>query len=252
MKSKYKDLRAHTRGDKNDARTEEKTARRQTPPVGAASAGTPAPAAPGLAGKSTAKGQSATHPDQVLKGMNIPPQLMPGFIAAVKSGMQFVTGSTTHQYFLQQLQGPGPAAQKLSEGVYALIQIIAHQAKGAMPPQVLIPAGVYLISWVADYTNRAKLMPVSDKDIGLAVQMFIHTVVGSVQKAQQAAGPQGPQGPAGQQPPQGAAGQQPPQPGPALPKMKAPPMQAPGANPNLGPGAAPGPAMTALPSQGAA
>jgi hypothetical protein len=195
-------------------------------------------------------GASATHPDTVLKGMKIPPNLMPGFIGAVKSGMQFVTNPSTHKYFLQQLGGPGTPAQKLSEGVYNLMLIIAHQAKGALPPQMIIPAGMYLISWCADYVKRAKLLPISDRDIADAMQEYLHDVITKTQAGAQQQGiagrqmAQGPQQPG--RPAQG--GQQPPTPGPALPKMQAAPAAANGANPTLGPGATPVPGQ---PPQGA-
>jgi len=205
------------------------------------------------------EGASAVHPTNVVKNMKVPDHFHAAFIGGVKSVMQFVTNPTTHKYFLQSLNGPGPASQKLAEGVEGLMMIIMHQAKGAMPGEMYIPVGTYAISWVADYVRRAKLLPITDQDIAEAMQMFLHSTFKSLKGAQMqgkggpagAGAPGAPPAPGG---PPGAGAPPPappgPQPGPAMPKMTAAPAQAPGSNPSMGPGAAPGPGSVPAPAMG--
>jgi len=202
------------------------------------------------AGKQPPTGKGAIDPESVLQKLQIPQQFQQGFMGAVKACMHFVVTPATHQYFLNALKGPGPASQKIKEGVEQLLKIVVHQSKGQFPPQMYIPVGTYMITWVADYIRRAKLLPVTDQDVGLAVQMFMHTTLQGLDNAQKSGGvlgqkpaggapqPGQPPAPGGAQPPAPPPG---PQPGPAMPKMTAPPSEAPGANPNLGPGSAPGP-----------
>jgi len=225
-------------------------------------------------------GKSAVHPDSVVSNMKIPKDLAPRFIGGIQAVMHFVVDPNTHKLFLNALDGPGPAAQKLAEGVENLLKIIVHTSKGSLPPQMYLPVGIYAISWIADYVRRSKLLPLQDSDVAEAMQMFIHTTMMDLKGAQQAGGLIGgaQQGAGQQQPPGGSApsaggprrvtpqqivqqhlqrmqgggvppaaggGMPPPgpQPGPALPKMQAASVQAPGSNPNLGPGAPPGPLM---------
>jgi hypothetical protein len=194
-----------------------------------------------------AGGKSAIHPDSVLGSLKVPPQFNQAFIGATKSVMHFVTAPATHKMFLNGLAGPGPAAQKLAEGVENLLKIVVHQSKGQFPPNIYLAVGMYAISWIGDYVMKSKLLPVDEKDIATAMQMFLHTTFMGLKTAQQA--PPAPKAPPGQpgQPGPGAPNTGSPtgapmgQPGPALPKMTAAPAQAPGSQPNMGPGAAPGP-----------
>jgi len=208
--------------------------------------------ASGLLGKASSK-LGAVHPDNVLKNLKIDPQLSQGFIGGVKSVMQFVTDPKTHQLFLKELEGPGPASQKIAEAAEDILQIVIKHSNKQFPLQMYMPVGIYMVSWIADFVQRAKLLPVTEKDVALAMQMFIHSTVTGIQAAQQGGGLVGAaqQGAGQQQPPAGAAppagpAAPGPQPGPALPKMAIAPAQAPGTNPNLGPGPAPGPAMQPL------
>jgi hypothetical protein len=213
----------------------------------------------GLIDEAAPDTSGAIHPNNILKHMNVPAQFHQAFIGGVKSVMQFITNPTTHKYFLQGLTGPGPVAQKLAEGVEGMMLIIMHQAKGALPGEMYVPVGTYAISWVADYVRQAKLLPVTDKDVALALQMFIHSTFKSLKAAKDKGAPvDTPQASPGAAPaaggPPGAGGppQAPPgpQPGPAMPKMTAAPSQAPGSQPNMGPGAAPGPGSVPPPKMG--
>lgn len=209
-----------------------------------------APAAPqagsGLI-KGASKGVNKLHPDNVMRSLKIPPDMMHPFTAAVKSCIHFCVGEQSQQLFLNALKGPGPISQKIADGTMHLLTIVMKQAGGQFPPQLFVPVGVYFISWAADYINKLGVAKVADKDIGMATQMFIQDVlnasanakkrqglVGGAQQPQQPGGPQ-----QGGQPP---GGQPMPQPGPAMAKMPPPPAaSAPGAQPQLGPGAAPQP-----------
>lgn len=207
--------------------------------------------------------KSAVHPDSVANSMKVPPQFQQAFIGGCKAVMHFVTDPKTHRLFLNGLAGPGPVEQKLSEGVINVLKFVVHFSKGQFPPQMYMPVGMWAISWIADYVRRSHLAPIEDADIGKAMQMFLHSTLEglkngasgglAIHQANQARlNPQqlkhGPGGPGGAPAPGGPPGQPGappappgPQPGPAMPKMTAPPQQAPGANPSLGPGAAPGP-----------
>jgi hypothetical protein len=175
--------------------------------------------------------------------MHIPGNQMPAFTNIVKAAIQFCTNPKTHQFVLQSLRGPGPVSQKLAKGVVSLMQILWHQSNNTFPPQMLIPASVYVLVWLAHFLVKSGLVQMDDKDLAQSIQMMMQETAWALQQAQNSGhhpgAPQPGQQPGG--PPagvggpgasQGPAAGAPPAPGPASP--------AGGPQPGGGPPGAPG------------
>lgn len=177
--------------------------------------GTPLPAKGMVGAAAASKSSSKLAPDAVMSHMRIPPAQMPIFTRIIRAAMTIVLNDKTHHLLLQALQGPGPIAQKLAEGVNALLKIVFSQGRGALPPELLVPAGVYLVARIANFLNQSGLAQVADDDIGTATQTLIHLIWTATQR------PAGAPAPAGAEtPPQG--------PGPGAPPAAPPPAGGPG------------------------
>ena len=102
----------------------------------------------------------------------IPPQLQQAFDAFVLGCKRVLYDPKTHYLLQQQLQGPGPLAQKLGQGVVALVLLVYSQH--GKPPQltpILIPAAVELIGDVSVFLRQSMRIPVNRAAYGQAVQI---------------------------------------------------------------------------------
>lgn len=180
-------------------------------------------AAPGMS--------DATSPDAIAAKTNVPQQYRASYLATIKAAISIVMSDKAHTVLLQAFQkDPSPVPNKIANGVLALLQIVAHEAKGAMAPQVLVPAGTYLVSWCGHFIARAGIAPVTDKDIAVALRVFMARVVQKFGQGQQ---------PQQQQPGLLSGQQQPPQAAAPPPNMPAAPAASPAANPGVGPAGGP-------------
>lgn len=197
----------------------------------------PTPPVTGQLKGANSKTGNALDPDTMVQNMNVPPQMMGQFTGIVKAGMTLVLHDDTHHLLQQSLTGPGPVSLKLAQGILGLMTILNSQAKGAIPPQLFVPCGLYLLARVAKFLNESGMAKISPQDIAEGIRTFVHLVLQKLQQMKNTPGAGAPQGQlagAQAQPPQGPpGGQVPPQPGPALPSVPAPPAAAPG----LAPGA---------------
>lgn len=180
----------------------------------------------------------ALNPDVVLKNMNIPPQLMPTMVGIIKAGMNLILSPQTHHMYLEELKQAIPNSQKLANGILNLMILLSHESRGALPPQLFIPAAIYLLVRIAQYTNKNGLAKFSNQDIAEGIQIMIHMIMQKSAQGTQSRAAQAAQGH------MGAAGG--PQPAPGQPPAAPPAPAAPGGPPPAsGPaGAAPQPATS--------
>ena len=116
------------------------------------------------------------NPDDVQKQMKIPPELQRSYDRLVLAGMKLMFGEDSHQIMLEQLQKQGPIAQKLGDGISAMLVMMFKESNGNMPPQVLIPAGVTLLLQAADFIKRSGMAEISNVDIGNAMEIMVGTL----------------------------------------------------------------------------
>ena len=95
---------------------------------------------------------------------SVKPEDMPAFKRVVAAGMKVMFSEQTHQLMLKELQGQGDMATKLAQGITGLMLILYKESKG-MPPQVLMPAGAWLLLEAARFIERAGLGQIDPQTI---------------------------------------------------------------------------------------
>ena len=107
--------------------------------------------------------------------------LMPIFKMIVLKGDVQMFSKETHQLTLDQLNGPGPMAKKLAEGISALMYILFEKSNKTLDPSLLEPAGTVLLCHAFDYLQESKDPEATKEMFGDAVHQFsvaIHNALG--------------------------------------------------------------------------
>ena len=121
-------------------------------------------------------GRSDITPQSVRENMQMPAHLQNAFDRVIAAGMTLMYGKKTHALMMQGLDTK-PTGQLLGEGVVGLMGILTEQSNNTIPPQVIIPAGIYLIAEAADFFERSGALAVSSADIAEATQIYIYMVI---------------------------------------------------------------------------
>lgn len=117
-------------------------------------------------------------PDAVSKEIKMPPQMQEAYERVVLAGMKLLFSKETNEAAVKQLQAQdGPLAQRLGKSIAGLLAELFRRSNKTMPPQVIIPAGVELLMQSADFIRKSKLEPISNKDIGDAMDVMVTTVL---------------------------------------------------------------------------
>lgn len=116
-------------------------------------------------------------PQALQSKMQVPPDLQNAYERVVVAGMKVMFSKQTHGIMLKEIQTPGPVPERLGKGVAGLMLTLFMQSNKTMPPQVIIPAGVYLLAQAADFVEQTGLMQVSDKDIGDGIEVMISIIL---------------------------------------------------------------------------
>lgn len=74
----------------------------------------------------------------------LPKQLLDIFDKAVLSGMRVMFDKGSHQMMLDELDKPGPLAERLSNGIIALVYLLWQQSNKSLPPQIMVPLTLVL------------------------------------------------------------------------------------------------------------
>jgi len=115
--------------------------------------------------------------DKVAEGIKMPPELQEAYERVVIAGMKVMFSKQTHQYFIDQLQAEGQMAQKLGQGVAGLMMFLFKESNQTIPPEVIIPAGIRLLTKAADFINQSGKAKVSNQEIGDAMELMITTLL---------------------------------------------------------------------------
>ena len=121
-------------------------------------------------------GRSEITPESIRQNMQMPVHLQNAFDRVIAAGMKLMYGKKTHALMMQGLDSK-PAGQLLGEGVVGLMGILTEQSNNTIPPEVIIPAGIYLIAEAADFFERSGSLAVSSADIAEATQIYIYMVI---------------------------------------------------------------------------
>jgi hypothetical protein len=163
-------------------------------------------------------------PEVVMQGLHLNPQQTVQVNKIVMAGQKVMFSPQTHNMMVKQMQGPGPMAQKLAQGVGGLMGLLQRESQGSLPPKLLIPVGMLLLAHAAAFIAQTE--GITDQDVGEAMHLLValllkqggvdpDKVVDAAQKHAQGAQP-----PAGGAPPDA-----PPAPDAAPPSGAVPPQQ---------------------------
>ena len=87
--------------------------------------------------------------------MKLPDQLRQAYERVVDGGLKLMFSPQTREQTLQFMQGAGDPAEKMGEGVAAVMATLFKQSNNTMPPEVIIPAGVELLLHAVDVVKKS-------------------------------------------------------------------------------------------------
>lgn len=112
--------------------------------------------------------------DEVRGGIKVPPELSETFEKMVTAGKKLLYSEEMKADLSEQFTAyEDPVGQLVAESVFGVVGILIKESNNNLPPQLLIPVGVYLISDLADFVEQAGLAQLEDADIGQAMEQFI-------------------------------------------------------------------------------
>ncbi len=115
---------------------------------------------------------SKTSPEAIRAGMHLTGNQGAQLDKIVLAGRRVMFDAKTHHLFLGQLDGPGTIGQKLGQGVAGLMGLLWQESKQSLPPQLLIPAGMVLVSVAADFLKKGG-MDVTDQDVAAGIEALV-------------------------------------------------------------------------------
>lgn len=100
-------------------------------------------------------GQEDLTPESARAQMKLPDDLRQVYERVVDGGLKLMFSDQTREQTLQFMQGEGDPAEKMGEGVAAVMATLFKQSNNTMPPQVIIPAGVELLLHAVDVVKKS-------------------------------------------------------------------------------------------------
>lgn len=94
-------------------------------------------------------------PESARAQMQLPDDLRQVYERVVDGGLKLMFSEQTREQTLQFMQGEGDPAEKMGEGVAAVMATLFKQSNNTMPPQVVIPAGVELLLHAVDVVKKS-------------------------------------------------------------------------------------------------
>lgn len=115
--------------------------------------------------------------ETIKNNIQMPPELQEAYDRVVIAGMKVMFSKESHKLMLDELQKEGPIAQKLGMGIAGLMLLLFKESNETIPPQVIIPAGVNLLSRAADFIRKSGIDTITNTDIGDATELMISTIL---------------------------------------------------------------------------
>lgn len=115
--------------------------------------------------------------ETIKNNIQMPPELQEAYDRVVIAGMKVMFSKESHKLMLDELQKEGPIAQKLGMGIAGLMLLLFKESNETIPPQVIIPAGVNLLSRAADFIRKSGIDTITNTDIGNAMELMISTIL---------------------------------------------------------------------------
>lgn len=115
--------------------------------------------------------------EAIKNNIQMPPELQEAYDRVVIAGMKVMFSKESHKLMLDELQKEGPIGQKLGMGIAGLMLLLFKESNETIPPQVIIPAGVNLLSRAADFIRKSGIDTITNTDVGDAIELMISTIL---------------------------------------------------------------------------
>ena len=115
--------------------------------------------------------------EAIKDNIKMPPELQEAYERVVIAGMKVMFSKESHKLMLDELQKEGPMGQKLGIGIAGLMLLLIKESNGTIPPEVVVPAGINLLTRAADFIRKSKIEKITNGDIGDAMEVFISTIL---------------------------------------------------------------------------
>jgi hypothetical protein len=116
-------------------------------------------------------------PQGLQQHFKVPPQFHEAYTRTCAAGMKILFDKNTHDMVAQYLQKPGDTGMKIGSGIASVVLYVYKQSNQTLPPQVLVPAGLYLVAQALDYVKKTNSLPVTPQDEGKAMQAMLGIVL---------------------------------------------------------------------------
>jgi len=113
----------------------------------------------------------------VSENIKVPAEFQEAYERVVIAGMKVMFSKETHKLMLDELQKEGSVGEKLGKGIAGLMLLLVTKSNNTIPPQIIIPAGVNLISQAGDFMRKSKLENITNADIADAMEIMISAVL---------------------------------------------------------------------------
>ena len=115
--------------------------------------------------------------EAIKENIKMPPEFQEAYERVVIAGMKVMFSKESHKLMLDELQKEGPVGQKLGMGIAGLMLLLVKESNNTIPPEVIIPAGVNLLSRAADFIRKSEIEKITNADIGDAMEVMISTIL---------------------------------------------------------------------------
>jgi hypothetical protein len=132
----------------------------------------------GLLKSTPSKGGEVNYDDMIADmEMKLPENLKEGWNRVIAAGMKFLFDKQTNSMINDYLDGEGDMPTKLGEGAAGLIAFLDKESRGAVPKELVIPAGIALMIEVVKYVQKSG-DEVTTADFAQAIQIFMEKILG--------------------------------------------------------------------------
>jgi hypothetical protein len=117
-------------------------------------------------------------PESIKQNIQIPDEFREAYMKVVAAGMTVMFSKESNKASVDAImRGEGPLPQRLGQSIAGLLGMMIKESNNTIPPQVIIPAGVELLIEAADFLRRAGLAPMSNQEVGQAMEVMVATVL---------------------------------------------------------------------------
>ena len=115
--------------------------------------------------------------DAIRAKMAITPDVKPVYEKALLSGRRLMFSKETAKQNSEFLNGPGPMAKKLADGVVAVVYMLWKRSNQTLNPKVIVPVTFALTLDAFEFIQEANHPEATPETLGQAVEMSTETIL---------------------------------------------------------------------------